>query len=142
MKINKNQAAGVIDICIGNMLRERRSQLGLSQEELGKAIGVSFQQIQKYEKGQNRMAAARLFQLAKVLGVSTDYFFFDVKNIIKTEEVSEDKMTEQQQKYKVQIIEEKELSQLTKYYVMISDELIRKRIFLLIKSIVSPTQEI
>jgi len=64
-----------IDIHVGGRLRLRRNLLGLSQEQLGKASGLTFQQIQKYERGANRMGASRLFQLARLLDVPVAWFF-------------------------------------------------------------------
>ena len=64
-----------IDVHVGNRLRTRRTLLGLSQMALAEAIGLTFQQIQKYEKGANRMGASRLYDLSQVLGVDIDYFF-------------------------------------------------------------------
>lgn len=68
-----------IDIHVGARLRLRRNLLGMSQEQLGKAGGLTFQQIQKYERGVNRMGASRLFQFAKLLDVPVSYFFDDVR---------------------------------------------------------------
>ena len=62
---------------IGRLLRTRRLLCGMSQVELGKSIGVSFQQVQKYERGINRVGAGRLSKLAEALGVSAGYFFTD-----------------------------------------------------------------
>ena len=64
-----------IDLHFGMRLRRRRRLLGMSQQELGRACGVRFQQIQKYESGANRLMAARLWDLAEALGVSPGYFF-------------------------------------------------------------------
>jgi transcriptional regulator with XRE-family HTH domain len=64
-----------VDTQVGARLRTRRLLLGVSQEELGKAVGVSFQQIQKYEKGTNRIGASRLQRLAHALQVPIAYFF-------------------------------------------------------------------
>jgi transcriptional regulator with XRE-family HTH domain len=64
-----------IDVHVAARLRMRRMMLGVSQEALAARIGVTFQQIQKYEKGQNRVGASRLFQLADALTVGIDYFF-------------------------------------------------------------------
>jgi transcriptional regulator with XRE-family HTH domain len=66
---------GDVDIHVGKRLRRRRRLLGLTQLELGTAIGTRFQQIQKYECGANRVSAARLYQIACALGVPTTYFF-------------------------------------------------------------------
>ncbi|MGB9154704.1 MAG: helix-turn-helix transcriptional regulator [Alphaproteobacteria bacterium] len=67
-----------IDIHVGARLRMRRNLVGLSQEQLGKSLGLTFQQIQKYERGINRMGSSRLFQVAKTLSVPIAYFFEDL----------------------------------------------------------------
>jgi transcriptional regulator with XRE-family HTH domain len=61
-------------------LRQRRIALGISQEQLGAELGLTFQQIQKYEKGQNRISAGRLYKLSVILSVSVEYFFEGVAN--------------------------------------------------------------
>lgn len=63
------------DVLVGQRLRLRRTTLGLSQEKLANAVGVSFQQIQKYENGTNRVGAGRLMQISKALDVSVGWFF-------------------------------------------------------------------
>ena len=64
-----------IDAHVGSRLRKRRRMLGMSQEKLGEALGLTFQQIQKYERGINRMGASRLQQAADLLGVTVPFFF-------------------------------------------------------------------
>lgn len=64
-----------VDVHVGTRIRQRRSLLGLSQTTLAKAVGLTFQQIQKYERGSNRCSSSRLFEFAKVLNVSVPYFF-------------------------------------------------------------------
>lgn len=64
-----------IDVLVGQRIRARRHALGISQTELGDAIGVKFQQIQKYETGANRVSASRLWAVAQKLGVDVVYFF-------------------------------------------------------------------
>jgi len=64
-----------IDILVGCRLRTRRRELGLTQDDLATALGVRFQQVQKYETGQNRIAASRLYKAAGALRVSVDWFF-------------------------------------------------------------------
>ncbi|SOC44667.1 transcriptional regulator with XRE-family HTH domain [Rhizobium subbaraonis] len=64
-----------IDVQVGEKIRMRRRLLGISQETLGTALGVTFQQVQKYEKGTNRVSASRLQNVAEILGVSPSYFF-------------------------------------------------------------------
>jgi len=69
-----------IDQAIGSSIRRQRLRKRLSQTELGRAIGVSFQQIQKYESGANRIAAARLLQIARTLRVPLPAFFAGIEN--------------------------------------------------------------
>ena len=63
------------DIHIGRRLRERRVSLGMSQSELAEKLGVSFQQVQKYESGANRISGSRLWDICTVLGIPVGYFF-------------------------------------------------------------------
>ncbi|MBL6853564.1 MAG: helix-turn-helix transcriptional regulator [Alphaproteobacteria bacterium] len=67
--------ANPIDAQVGNRVRLRRMLIGMSQERLGELLGLTFQQIQKYEKGVNRIGAGRLFEVARILGVPIDYFY-------------------------------------------------------------------
>src|SRR3954468_16792636 len=69
------KAATPMDALVGSRLRTRRKQLRISQEKLGKEVGVSFQQVQKYENGTNRIGAGRLAEISKVLDVPVAYFF-------------------------------------------------------------------
>ena len=64
-----------IDIHVGSQIRARRLKLAISQPALADAIGVTFQQVQKYENGSNRISAGRLQQIAQLLGVSASFFF-------------------------------------------------------------------
>lgn len=65
----------LIDIYIGKKIRIRRRELGMNQTDLGKKIGITFQQIQKYEKGSNKIVASKLFDLSKIMDVPISYFF-------------------------------------------------------------------
>lgn len=67
-----------IDVIAGDKLKKRRTMLGMSQADIAEAVGVTFQQIQKYEKGTNRISASRLYQFAKLLKVEPNYFFDNV----------------------------------------------------------------
>ena len=70
--------SGPIDIHVGSRVRLRRNLLGMNQTDLGKAVGTSYQQIQKYERGVNRVGASRLFNLGRALDVPISYFFEDL----------------------------------------------------------------
>ncbi len=67
-----------IDVHVGSRIRLRRTLLGMSQERLGEALGLTFQQVQKYERGVNRVGASRLFDLSRVLDVPISFFFDDI----------------------------------------------------------------
>ncbi len=69
----------IIDRYIGKRIRIRRSLMGLSQAALGERLNITFQQIQKYEKGKNRVAASRLYEISRILEVPFEYFFIDVE---------------------------------------------------------------
>ncbi len=64
-----------IDVHVGARMRMRRQLINMSQERLGELLGITFQQVQKYEKGSNRISASRLFYSAKTLGVPVQFFF-------------------------------------------------------------------
>ncbi len=70
-----SQRRSSVDVHVGSRIRMRRMILGMSQERLGEAIGVTFQQVQKYERGASRVSAGRLHSLAGALGVPVSYFF-------------------------------------------------------------------
>ena len=74
----RGEGPNPIDIHVGARLRLQRTLLGLSQEKLGEAVGITFQQLQKYERGATRISASRLFNLAQVLDVPVSFFFDDM----------------------------------------------------------------
>ncbi len=74
----RGEGPNPIDVHVGARLRLRRTLLGFSQETLGQAVGITFQQLQKYERGANRISASRLFNLSRVLDVSVAFFFDDI----------------------------------------------------------------
>lgn len=70
-----NGEANPVDIHVGKRIQLRRKLLGLSQEKLGNMLGLTFQQVQKYERGKNRVGASRLWDISKVLNVPVSFFF-------------------------------------------------------------------
>src|SRR6266581_4660451 len=74
----KSEKPNPIDVQVGSRVRLRRNMLGLSQEKLGESIGLTFQQVQKYERGANRIGASRLHELSRVMDVPVSFFFDDV----------------------------------------------------------------
>ncbi|WP_206378157.1 helix-turn-helix domain-containing protein [Sneathiella limimaris] len=121
-----------VDVHVGNKLRERRNFLRISQEKLGKDLGLTFQQIQKYEKGANRVGASRLFEISQLLKVPTAYFFEDIPSDLL---LSNGKVAEGTQSFDAHPIDKKESQQLTRAYFSIKDEETRKRVLELIRAI-------
>ncbi len=74
------KSTGSIDKEVGSRVRMRRISIGMSQEKLGDMLGLTFQQVQKYEKGTNRISVARLVDIAKILGVDIHFFFNGIKS--------------------------------------------------------------
>lgn len=72
---DKKKAPNDVDRHVGSRVRMRRILIGMSQEKLGDALGLTFQQVQKYEKGTNRISASRLQQISSILGVTIDYLY-------------------------------------------------------------------
>ena len=72
-----------VDAHVGRRVRERRREIGMSQTKLGNSLGIAYQQIQKYEVGTNRIAAGRLWDMAKALEVDVGYFFEGIKRRAK-----------------------------------------------------------
>ena len=76
---DKEKRPNPIDIHVGSRVRLKRTMMGLSQEKLGESLGVTFQQVQKYEKGANRIGASRLQQIAAILKTPISFFFEDAR---------------------------------------------------------------
>ena len=119
-----------IDTHVGHRLKARRQLVGMSQEKLGQAVGVSFQQVQKYESGANRVGASRLMQLAKVLGTSVAYFFDGISQGGGKLAVAEEKSNIDET-----VFQKKETIDLLKAYYALPDSS-RKQMLKMIKSLV------
>lgn len=79
--MSDDKVPNAVDRHVGNRVRLRRMTVGMSQEKLGEALGVTFQQVQKYEKGTNRISASRLYYTSRILGVSVSHFFEGLSKI-------------------------------------------------------------
>jgi transcriptional regulator with XRE-family HTH domain len=125
-----------IDVHVGARVRLRRTLLGMSQEKLGEALGLTFQQVQKYERGVNRIGASRLFDLSRVLDVPIGFFFDDMPP-----EMSGDKRArfngfqETPESFEDDTLHRRETLELVRAYYRITDPSVRKRVFDLIKSL-------
>ena len=88
------RSAGPIDKYFGDRLRARRIMMKMSQGDLGKSLGVSFQQVQKYEKGANRLTAAMMVRVAEILDVGTGYFYNEMPKTNRSGEIETPALTE------------------------------------------------
>lgn len=122
-----------IDIHVGSRVRLRRMMLGMSQEKLGEQLGITFQQIQKYEKGTNRIGASRLQHIARVLSVPVAFFFEDAPatpGTAKTAGMAEPHSTN----YVVNFLSSSEGIQLNKAFVRIKDAKLRRKFIDLVRA--------
>ena len=132
-----------IDVHVGSRIRLRRTLLGLSQERLGDALGLTFQQVQKYERGVNRVGASRLFDLSRVLDVPISFFFDDMPETLSTAYSGSSQsrrisgFAESQEGFGDDAMNRRETLELVRAYYRITDPAVRKRVFELIKSLVA-----
>ena len=123
-----------IDIHVGSRVRLRRMMIGMSQEKLGEKLGLTFQQVQKYEKGTNRIGASRLHHMAEILGVPVQFFFEDMpgQKIGAAESgFAESEATP----YVLDFVSSAEGLQLNRAFTRIGNPVVRRRLLELIKSL-------
>lgn len=126
-----------IDVHVGARIRLRRTLLGLSQERLGELIGLTFQQVQKYERGSNRVGASRLYDLSRVLDVPMSFFFEDMQEDQPAKSGRRGKTAaEERAGYDgaKAPIAKRETLELVRAYYRIDDGSVRQRVFDLIKT--------
>jgi transcriptional regulator with XRE-family HTH domain len=124
--------ADPIDAQVGNRVRLRRMLVGMSQEKLGELLGLTFQQVQKYEKGVNRIGAGRLFRVAHILNVEVPYFFQDVQDQLSN--AQQGFAEESSAPPVMEFVSSGEGLQLSLAFMRIKDARVRKRILELVKS--------
>lgn len=127
-------SANPIDIHVGKRLRLRRTILGVSQEKLADTLGITFQQVQKYEKGINRIGSSRLFDIAKSLSVPVGFFFDEYS--AEAPSNSQYALAEDTAEFQAEDnLKSRETMTLVKAYYQISDIKVRKKALELIKSL-------
>jgi transcriptional regulator with XRE-family HTH domain len=125
-----------VDIHVGGRVRLRRTLLGLSQEKLAGAIGLTFQQVQKYERGANRIGASRLFELSRVLDVPVSFFFDDMApDLASRHAIHAAGMSESPQaSFEPDALARRETLELVRAYYRIGDPHVRKKVAELVKT--------
>ena len=126
-----SRRANPVDVHVGSRVRLRRMLLGMSQEKLGEHLGLTFQQIQKYEKGINRIGASRLFDLSKVLQVPVQFFYEELP--VSAGDGAES-FAEQPESYTVEFLASREGLELNKAFARITDPRVRRSIVELVRS--------
>jgi len=121
-----------VDIHVGSRVRLRRSALGLSQDQLGAAIGLSFQQVQKYERGANRIGASRLYEMSQILQTPISYFFEGFSELGLAEEGDSS--------YEADPVLKRETLELMRAYHQIQDVSQRRKILKLVKGLAEEYQ--
>lgn len=124
--------ANPIDVHVGKRIRVRRTILGMSQETLADALGITFQQVQKYEKGINRVSASRLYEIGQVLGTPTSFFYDEYGS---AEAVQTYGFAEDESGFESEDLKSRESMTLLKAYYQITDPKVRKKAVDLIKSL-------
>lgn len=121
-KQNKRPRATSVDAHVGSRIRLRRTLLGMTQEKLGEALGLSFQQLQKYENGANRVSASKLYSLSQALDVPMAFFFDDMGDGLKPTPIAHE------------LFDRKQL-ELARVFAAIDDQEIRIQIIKLVRLI-------
>jgi len=128
-----------IDLYVGSRVRMRRSLLGMSQERLAAELGITFQQVQKYERGLNRIGASRLWDLAQVLGVNVDFFYQDIDT--QTSEQSPRKiyanpnLAEDVCEFDMEMLLRRDVAALLRAYTKIEDPKVQRNILDLVTAL-------
>ncbi len=150
-KPDKDAKHSPIDIHVGNRMKLRRMMMGMSQERLGEQLGLTFQQVQKYERGVNRVSASRLFDLSRILDVPISFFYDDMPEPLANSyggQVGSQGIrramgfSEAQEGFgHDDTMTRKETVELVRAYYRITDTAVRKRVFELIRSLVPDTTD-
>ena len=135
----KSDGPHPIDVHVGSRVRLRRNMLSLSQEKLGEAIGLTFQQVQKYERGANRIGASRLHDLSRVLDVPVS-FFFDDMDPVRAPAIPAGFAEPPTEALEADPLRKRETVELVTAYYRIEDQLIRRRLFDLAKALAIGTE--
>jgi transcriptional regulator with XRE-family HTH domain len=135
----KTDKPNPIDVHVGARIRLRRNMLGLSQEKLGEAIGLTFQQVQKYERGANRVGASRLHELSRVLDVPVS-FFFDAMDPVRAPAIPNGFSEAPGEAFDSDPLRRRETVDLVSAYYDIGDATLRRRFFDLAKALVASNE--
>jgi transcriptional regulator with XRE-family HTH domain len=131
--IENKKRPNPVDIHVGSRVRLRRNMIGMSQEKLGEQLGITFQQVQKYEKGTNRIGASRLQAISTILDVPVSFFFEDAPDVGHGSARGFEESNSTQ--YVVDFLNSSEGIQLNRAFVKISDPQVRRKVVDLVKAL-------
>ena len=125
-----------IDVHVGARVRQRRVLLGMNQTKLGEALGIAFQQVQKYERGTNRISASRLYDLSRVFDVSIEHFFEDMPPEVAASSLATKGRGRAKEPpgYNLDPMVKRETLELVRAYYKIEDAGVRKGVYQLTKA--------
>jgi transcriptional regulator with XRE-family HTH domain len=125
-----------VDVHVGKRVWQRRKLLGMTQTDLGDALGLTFQQVQKYEKGTNRISSSRLYELARVFDAPVEYFFDDLPpEVAAMSPAGGGGKAKKPANYEPNPMVKRETLELVRAYYKIEDPNVRKRVYELIKGV-------
>ncbi len=125
-----------VDVHVGARLRQRRTLLGMTQTKVGESIGVSFQQMQKYERGANRISSSRLYDLSGMLEVPIEYFFGDMPTAVAASSPTlKGGRAKEPPSYEPDPMHKRETLELVRAYYKIEDANVRNRLRELTKAL-------
>ena len=130
----QTKAPNAIDIAVGRRIRQRRAMLGFSQTKLATELGVTFQQVQKYEKGVNRVGSSRLQSIARVLEVSVSYFFDEL-------EASRSKQATNSSETLYDFVLSAEGLELNRAFLSLPNETVRRKFVAMVKALADDHDE-
>ena len=140
--VEKNaRRANPIDAHVGGRVRLWRMLLGMSQEKLAEKLGLTFQQVQKYEKGINRIGASRLYELSQLLGVGVDFFYEDAPVGVSSLPVNPGFAEANGENYIVDFLNSREGLELNRAFTRITDAKVRRSIIELVRSLANEAAE-
>ncbi len=135
-RYGRGKGISPIDAHVGARVRLRRTLLGMTQTGLGDALGLTFQQVQKYERGTNRISASRLYDLSRVFDVPIEHFFEDMPPEVAASSLAKGRgRAREPVGYDPGFLTKRETMELVRAYYKIEDADVRKRVSLLIKGL-------
>jgi transcriptional regulator with XRE-family HTH domain len=137
--VDNKKKPNPIDVHVGSRIRFRRNMLGMSQEKLGESLGITFQQIQKYEKGTNRVGASRLQAIASILDVPVSFFFDDAPG--GQPGAAPGLAEESPTSFVVDFLNSAEGIQLNRAFARISNPVVRRKMIDLVKAIAGDSND-